>query len=409
MSCLVATSGRAQSSEGAPANVNTVQGALAGSARYIGMAGAFVAIAQDTDGIATNPAASALRMPYSWQDWDYEVGGDLAIGDWLPTNNFFNRSSQTSETKDRRALFGSVAATLYYRHFGVGISAEAQQNAATRRDMSLGISSNFTASFGTVHASIAYGFFDGQLLLGAGPRFVGLSFERSGRGPLSAAGGGYEAGFIVKPIGQQFRLGASVKSPLYAEVPDDEGEATSVHVPWEIALGAAYQLGTPRLNPRFVTARDVVERRNAGRPATRAELKKAADELFAQYQRADRFYVLMSAELAFVQGMRGHAGFEQYWSEGAIQPVAGVMLSPRLGAESEVVPHILRVRGGSYYESPLVGGVVGRIHGTGGLDVRLFEWSVFGLLDHFDYWRLSVAADVASDYLSTAVSVGLWH
>jgi hypothetical protein len=85
------------------------------------------------------------------------------------------------------------------------------------------------------------------------------------------------------------------------------------------------------------------------------------------------------------------------------------MISPRLGVESEVIPHHLRLRAGSYYEPALIAGTRSRVHGTGGFDVRLFEWSVFGLMEPFDYWQLSVGADAARSYLNTAFSIGFWH
>jgi hypothetical protein len=276
----------------------------------------------------------------------------------------------------------------------------------------LGIATNLTASFGAMHGGLAYGFFDGQLLLGAGPRFVGLSFDRrsSGTRVLSSAGIGYEAGFILKPTVAQYRIGASVKSPVNATVPGEDGEAAgTVHVPWEIALGGAYQFGARPLNPRFVTVRDVARSKTHGREPTAAELEQAETELYRRYHRVERFYVLVSAELALLQGTRGHAGFEQYWSLGEGRSLGGVIFSPRLGAESEVVPNILKLRLGSYYEPPLIEGVEGRIHGTGGLDVRLFDWNVFGLLGRENYWRFSVAADRARDYLNTVVSIGFWH
>jgi hypothetical protein len=49
------------------------------------------------------------------------------------------------------------------------------------------------------------------------------------------------------------------------------------------------------------------------------------------------------------------------------------------------------------------------MHGTGGVDIKLFKWSVFGLFEPFDYWQLSLAADGARSYLNTSFSIGFWH
>src|SRR6476620_9349777 len=88
-----ATRARAQSEMEQPRAVDTVRGTIRGSTRYIGLAGAFVAIADDTEGVAINPASSAVRLPYSWSDWDYGFGVDVAVGAWLPKNDIYNQQN----------------------------------------------------------------------------------------------------------------------------------------------------------------------------------------------------------------------------------------------------------------------------------------------------------------------------
>lgn len=411
----VAGSARGQtapSQDTSPATIDTGRGPITGSTRFIGLGGAFVAIAEDSEGVAMNPASTAVRLPWSFTQWDYGWGVDVAIGAWLPKNKFYNQPADSSGVRSSTALFGSVAVDVFCGHFGLGVSAEAQRNAATRSDQALGISTDLAANFGMVHANMAYGFYDGQLAIGAGPRLVGVSFSRQSgsASPLSSAGVGYEAAIIVKPAASQYRLSTVVKSPIDAKIPADGGGPDStIHVPWELGLGAAYQFGKRPLNPRFVTVDETARQNNGGREPTKADLKQAEDELFARYERSERFYLLVSGELTVLEGASGHLGFDQYWDEGGHQPISGVILSPRVGVESEVVPRILKLRAGSYYEPPLVGGVTGRFHGTGGLDVRLFEWNIFGLIGRFDYWQLSLAADAARQYLNTAVSIGFWH
>jgi hypothetical protein len=409
----VATSALAQSQpspSAQPASFDTGRGPINGSTRFIGLGGAFVAIAEDSEGVAINPSSTAVRLPYSWSEWDYGLGVDVAIGAWLPKNNFYNQPSDNGATGGSTSLFGSIAADIFYNHFGLGISAEAQRNAATRKDQVLGISSSLGANFGIVHLNAAYGFWDGQLALGAGPRFIGLSFDRhSSSGLLSSSGVGYEAGFILKPAASQYRAAVAIKSPINATLPGSTGgPASTVHVPWEASFGFAYQLGAPPLNPRFVTARSVALQNTRGREPTKAELKSAEDELFDRYEKAERFYVLISSELTVIEG-GGQAGLGDFLTDEQHELLSGAIYSPRLGVESEVVPHILRLRAGSYYEPPTLHGVRGRFHGTGGLDVRLFEWNVFGLIGRFDYWSLSLAADAARQYLNTAISIGFWH
>lgn len=392
-----------------PATIDTGRGPLSGSTRYIGLGGAFVAIAQDTEGVAINPASTALRLPYSWTEWDWGIGLDVAVGAWLPKNKYYNRPAGDN-VESSTTIFGTLAGIIYKNQFGAGLAAEAQRNAASRKDQAVGISTSLAANFGIVHATAAYGFFDGQLLLGGGLRYVGMSWDRhnGGAGAFTSAGVGYEAGAILKPTASQYRIGFAFKSAAEAKVPDATDQTSTIHVPWEVAFGGAYQFGQRPLNPRFITGRQVAERKADGAEPTKDEVKQAEQELFEAYQAQDPFYLLVSAELLMLEGS-SNGDFDQYWSEGGKQPIKGVILSPRLGLESEVVPRILRLRLGSYYESPLVGGVAGRFHATGGLDVKLFRWGVFGLHEPFDYWRISLAVDGAREYLNTGLSIGFWH
>lgn len=412
---LLALSSRASAQTQAP-TIDTARGSISGGTRLIGLAGAFVAVAEDTDGVPVNPASVALRLPYSWYQWDYGVGADVAVGAWLPKNDLWNQAG-TDDVSKSSALFAALSGIVYYRHAGLGVSAEAQSNAATRKDQTQGFEpTDLTANFGVVHASLAYGFLDGQFVLGAGPRLVGASFDRhasgGGSGPLSATGIGYEIGAVLKPLGAQYRVGLVARSAISASVPDElDAPARAVHVPWELAFGFAYQFGDRPFNPRFVTLQEVARADEPEREPSRADLTRAEAQLFGQYRRLPRWYLLVSSELSLKEGGGGQLGIEQYWSQeergaaGTAQPV----LSPRLGLEAEVVPDVLRLRAGSYYEPTPVGSARGRFHGAGGLDVKLFRWDIFGLLHPFDYWQLSLAVDGARAYLNTAFSIGFWH
>ncbi len=71
----------------------------------------------------------------------------------------------------------------------------------------------------------------------------------------------------------------------------------------------------------------------------------------------------------------------------------------RAGAESEIMPNRLTVRGGSYLE-PSRFKRWPRLHLTGGADVRVtVYWD----------WRITLAVDFASAYRNTAIGLGFWH
>jgi hypothetical protein len=394
---LAAVAGHAHAQAStAPGTVDPVRGTIKGSTRYLGLAGAFVAIADDTEGVAINPASVAVRLPDSWDRFSFGFGIDVSVATWLPKNDIYNAPASAGAG----SLFGSISALVNYQHVGFGVAAEAQQNAVSRQAQ--GLSTKLTANFGLIHTALAYGYLDGQLQLGAGLRIVGFSFDVSHSVVPFTAGIGYTAGFIVKPKNEQFRIGATIEQPINARLSGVPGALpVTSQVPWTSALGFAYQFGR-RLNPAFVTVDARARRDVGGCEPTRADLEKAAQELFEEYEANQTFYVLVSAELALIEGGGDFA-------LGSRLALDRPLVSPRLGLESEVVPRWLRLRTGSYLELPTTAGGHERVHGTGGLDVKLFEWDVFGLVHPFDYWQVSLAADGARSYLNTSFSIGIWH
>lgn len=388
-----------EESEG-PSTIDTVRGTIQGSTRFIGLGGAFVAIAEDTEGVPINPASVAVRLPYSWDAFSYGFGVDFSVGTWLPENDVYN-APESADAESNGTLFGSLAAIVNIRHLGFGLSAEAEQNDVSQRNQ--GVSEDRTGNFGLVHLDAGYGYFEGQLLLGAGLRVVGVSFDANDGGSLLTAGVGYKAGFIIKPTGTNFRLGVAIQQPINAELENDAGgEPTTVHIPWTAAAGLAVQLSGRELNRPFVTVGDRVERNTRGREATDADEEKAAQELFDEYDEDQTWYLLLTTELAVLQGPHDVP-------LGNDVPIDRPLLSPRVGLETELIPRWLRARGGSYLELPVTEDGEARLHGTVGADIKLFPFSAFGLFYPFEWWQFSFAADMAENYLNTGFSVGIWH
>jgi hypothetical protein len=394
----VAAPVRAQTSESG--TVDAVRGTIQGSTRYIGLGGAFVAIADDIEGVPINPASAAVRLPYSWKAFGFAFGVDVSVSTWLPKNDLYN-APDSEGSSESGSLFGSLGFLFNYRHAGFGLTAQAANNEVSQGAQ--GVSSKLSANFGLMHTVAAYGFLDGQLQLGAGLRIVGFSFDGSEKRTPLTAGVGAVAGVILKPKGRQFRIGVDFQQAIDAKVSSMSGAPpVNVEVPWTAALGFAYQFGTRKLNPSFVTVDERARRNTEGREPTKDELKQAARELFAEYQEKQTWYLLLSTELALIEGGGN-------MTLGGSLAVDRPLISPRLGLETEVVPRWLRLRAGSYLELATMEGADARLHGTVGADIKLFAWSVFGLVAPFNYWQLSLAADGADSYLNTSFSIGFWH
>jgi len=398
----LAAHARAEEAEASeePQTIDTVRGTIQGSTRFIGLGGAFVALAEDTEGVPINPASVAVRLPYSWDAFSYGFGVDFSVGTWLPKNDVYNVPEDT-ESENNGTLFGSLAAIVNIRHFGLGLSAEAEQNDVSQRTQ--GVSKDRTGNFGLVHLDAAYGYFEGQLLLGAGLRVVGVSFDGNEGGNLLTAGVGYKAGFIVKPTGTNFRLGVAIQQPINAKLEGEAGEEpTTVHIPWTASAGLAIMLSGRDLNRPFITVGDRVEQNTRGREEREDDEEIAEKQLFDAYQKDQTWYLLLTSEVALLQGPRDVP-------LGNDVPIDRPLISPRVGLETELVPRWVRVRGGSYIELPVTEGGEARMHGTVGADIKLFPFSAFGLIGPFDWWQFSFAADMAENYLNTGFSVGIWH
>ncbi len=227
-----------------------------------------------------------------------------------------------------------------------------------------------------------------------------------------------------------------------------------VSLPWGIAGGAAFQVGRP-FNPdwdnpeklvaeleRYLRWREQERRRwrrtvlalgreqgrdvEALRAAIDAQInteraldqerlrhaKQAVDAaLRTRYAALSRRYLLVSAALHVTGPLQDAVGVESFLERTVHRAGLETTFSPRLGVESEVVPHWLTLRAGSYYEPTRFSSpdAAARLHGTFGTDLRLIRWKVFGLVHDDTFWRTTGSVDYAARYLSFGAGVGVWH
>jgi hypothetical protein len=226
--------------------------------------------------------------------------------------------------------------------------------------------------------------------------------------------------------------------------------------PWELELGVAYQLGPRPLNPRWIdpiahrrerqlvvyerrkdrheqqraeiaalpgdSAVDRVHRaariaeiareETALRAQEEAELKDAdarlEEERKARYLNWPREHVLLLASVLATGASEEAVALEGFIDQRRELVGSRVTVAPRFAVESEPVPNRLKTRAGVYFEpSRFADGSI-RQHFTLGLDVRLFQWSVFELFPGRQ-WRLTAFLDVAERYQNFGFSAGTWY
>lgn len=458
--------------------IDLYQGPVFAGTRVTGLAGAYVAIAEEIDGSLQNPAAPAVRPFYSVDDFDYYP----AIGFTFPASvtnvDFFNSGAKTALfNSPENFVFVTPALNLQWGRFGVGITLELQNYGFQDQGSQMEPDSQLGAVIAMTHLQLANAFFGGQLTAGVGVRVVSLSIDTlSGAsengvsisqesGGFATTGTGIELGLLWRPNERPYRVGAAFRSGIQTQasfsenlLPDADGDILlnagarlylpdRLTVPWDLNVGVAVQLGQRPFNPtwrsresaserawleyrldrlnrdeifakRLLQARGESERDRVREDEQRAEsaaLKEleraretASRRLQSAWQRYERFYLLFSASLLASGGVDNAVGVESFLTQKVNRSGRQLVWSPRFGAETELLPDLLKVRLGTYVEPTRFATSEARAHATAGLDVRLGRWDVLGLWPEDYAWRLGVAVDNAQRYFSWAVSIGGW-
>ncbi|MEP7049561.1 MAG: hypothetical protein ABJB12_04380 [Pseudomonadota bacterium] len=331
------------------------------------------------------------------------------------------------------------------------------------------------AQISITHIQLARAFADGQLIIGVGDRIATLAVENNSplsaaqQSLFSTVGNGYEVGFLWRPNGSQFRVGGAFRSGVTTRPSPDDAQTVlyrndpanqlylpdHVTVPWDLDVGVAVQLGPRPLNPlwrdpaleierckrflrwrelerarrrRFELARvenvhgDVAAAANAldSEFATEAALDDATlsqaerdvdAELRRRHAALERFHVLLLGSVVVSGSASNAVGVESFLERTVQHSGASLSYSPRVGVETESVPHWLRLRAGSYYEPTRFPSnhEGGRPHGTFGFDAKLFPFDVFGLFHEGTTWRAGGSLDAARNYFGWSVAIGVWH
>ena len=422
-------------------SVDLFQGPVLATTRITALAGAYTAIAEDTEGIPFNPAAASLRSPTSTTRDDY----DLTAGLTLPasvTGTDFDNNGRVGFAYDK-FFWLSFGGLVQHDQLGFGLVASFQNyelgvpGPPVPLPNSNEVIAGVTARLVRLDPVVSYGFLGGKLHLGAGARFTGFY----GVGNTGIPGGtvdnerllinsntaGLQVGGLWVPPDLPIRVGGAARSPQIP-VANDEGRITPnaegdrvvgnlylpsrVELPWEVEAGVAVQLWKRPLNIPWsdedkVPKPDVERwrRDKNGRPEPHS--LGARRLLKARYRQIPRERLLLSFSVLTSGAVRNAIGVESMLSQTIDRSGERAVVTLRGGAESEVIPNWLVLRAGSYLEPTRFRGGESRLHATGGFALRVLRWSVFGLFDEETLFRVSFAVDGARDYFGWSVGAGL--
>jgi hypothetical protein len=449
--------------------IEIFQGPLLAPIHVTAVGGAYVAFAQDTEGSAVNAASPAVRDPYSltWFDYDVTVGVS-APGLFGGHNTDFDNPGNFSHLSNPLTggyLDLNFGGTLQFGELGVAATGDLEQFSLTTATQG---NSGLTMQLGRWKALGAYGFFDGQLVLGAGARILTMQIQQD-KGPtlLTMTGAAPEVGALYMPTGFQFRFGAAARAavsgnPFGSEnAPKDAAGVervangtfalpSSVTLPWEVDMGIAYQLGPRPLNPGWENPHDQeawLRRRitdgraeralfrdaeiaavpPAERPRRAAELdaeenerqasedqeladasKKLFEERKARYENWPRERILLLASVLLSGPSHEAISLEGFLNQAVETVGQKLTATPRLGLEGEPLRDRMILRVGTYVEPSRYEDVEPRQHFTFGGDVRLFPVDFWGLIPQAN-WKLAFFIDLAPRYQNYGLSIGNWH
>ncbi len=261
--------------------IDAVATPVLGSARVVGLAGAYTALAEGIDAVPFNPAGYAARAAYEHEWYEYEISGGLQLaGAFTDVDYFLN--GKGAGLGDVSGFYGyNAAGRLQFGQFGLGGSIQGETFQVRTSDTE-GIDVDFT----TIRFGGGYNLLDGQLAIGVGARYLNMSIDEPpeekgeiGETLVSFEGVGLEAGAVLRLANRRWRVGLMASTPVDARVLDENSEPIeqegssrvagyylprAVNVPWEIRAGFAWQFLERQFNPRFAPPKNVargVERR----------------------------------------------------------------------------------------------------------------------------------------------------
>lgn len=287
-------------------SIDLYQGPVLASTRVIGMGGAYVAIAESVEGSFYNPAAPAVRQPWSRRNVDYDLGAGVTSPGTLQRSDFFNSGADrtnlaTSSTGS--VVFLDAEGHLQIDHWGFGAGIALQQyglrRATTGATTTATTNDQLSAQVYVVLLQVARATADGQLIVGLGLRPTALNVvnetakENQTSLLFATEGLGYAAGLLWRPNDAPFRLGASFNSAvttrarasstgiqvddignriIAAGTTDEMYVPERVSLPWDLDMGVAVQFGARPFNPKWTGPNELlrpVRRRLAWRRVER--------------------------------------------------------------------------------------------------------------------------------------------
>lgn len=388
------------------------QGPVLASARVVGLAGAYTALAEGAEGIPFNPAAASHRYPFSTEKIDYELTAGVSFPSSLARTDVENNGKNFGYHK--HSVWATLGGMLQYGPWGLGTIISLQNYALVGPDAAP--VKDLTVRVFKVDAVFSYAFFRDQLHVGAGIRgaiFNAVDTSDTEQLLLGTYGIGAQSGVLWRPRTLPLRVGGTVRSPVLKSFEAgvrDANNASGDHaiggfflprgvtLPWEAECGVAVQLGERPLNLPWTDEATV-----------KGPRKDAHRFLRARYRALPREKLLLSFTMVVTGPTTGAVGVSSMLAQKVDRSGEKTSVTLRAGSEAEVLPDRLQIRAGTYMEPSRFRDSTPRLHGTAGFELRVLDWNVFGIFPEDNRFRVSGAIDGSRSYFGWSLAIGSWY
>jgi hypothetical protein len=362
--------------------IDFYEGTAVGDARMVAMGGAGLALINGSAGLLLNASAPAVRLTTDNDHWTFDWHFDYLNGQL--SSDYDNNGVSLDKASGAQLLTlgaslrvgkwaGGFTATVHSAPIDGAIGELKAQNAHAR----IGVARWFPdidTSIGVGVQTIAF-----RMLAGADEENM-----------FDISGGGLIAGATWLPRMQDFRAALVVETPIIG------GKvSTSACDPMACMIG----MDGPYILPSQVEASAKLGIGGAYRWGP-TEWNQLVKPKF----RDERTFTV-AADLWIIGPSKNGYGLEKFGMQELQRSGSSTNVGARAGIETEALPGRLRLRAGTYWEPARFAGVSGRLHGTFGIEVRVFEFRAWGLRRG----RIGMLTDLAARYRNIGLSVGLWH
>jgi hypothetical protein len=343
---------------------------VTGSTRKIAMGGAFVGLAEGNAAIPDNPAAVSYRPRAFLRPWEF----DMVLGTLVTTNDDTDNSGSSGLIYGDEALM-DAGVMAQYENWGLGGVARLTLFSSDN------LPQNQEAQFMSGTAAMGYTAFDRQLAFGFSLNPVGArahSKDSREQNSFRLKGLGWGAGMIWHPDRGHWRFGGAYLSEVsttesFTQTSTSPVMAGNLIVPNGVLTTDSLALGTAYEWNDFPAWR--------GRPAIATFDVRIFGESPADANGIKAFLTQTS------------------------QPIGQkTIVTLHTGLEVEAVPRFLRLRLGTYHEPSRYDGISDRQHITGGFEMRVTRFNIWGERP----LAISYAIDGAARYLVHSISIWLW-